>query len=181
MAGENLADVVNLADAAGLAEVESRLRRLEARLRAAEDQLEILRLLNSYGPLVDSGSAEEAADLWISGGGYEFGVPAGSAVRVEAPQGLADLYRTEPHTGLVAAGVAHLTAPPRVTVSGDTAEAVGYSFVVLREDDRWFLWRAAVNHWTLLRTPAGWRIRDRRNRVLDGSPESQAIMRLVRG
>lgn len=162
-------------------DVEGRLRELEARVRAAEDQLEILRLLNSYGPLVDSGSADQAADLWVTGGGYEFGVPAGGTVRVEAPLGLADLYRTEPHTGLVADGVAHLTATPRVTVSGDTADAVGYSFVVRREDERWFLWRAAINHWTLLRTPDGWRIRERRNRVLDGSPESRAIMRLALG
>jgi hypothetical protein len=34
---------------------EERLAALETRLRVAEDKLEILDLLNSYGPLVDSG------------------------------------------------------------------------------------------------------------------------------
>ena len=46
-------------------------------------------------------------------------------------------------------------------MKGDTAQAVGYSFVVLKEGDRWFLWRAAINEWTLVRTPDGWRIKER--------------------
>ena len=58
---------------------------------------------------------------------------------------------------------------PKFTVRGDEAEALGYSVVILREDDRWFLWRAAVNHWTLKRTDDGWRIVERFNRSLNGS------------
>jgi hypothetical protein len=76
-------------------------------------------------------------------------------------------------------GCAHLTATPKISVNGDEAEAVGYSFVVLREGERWFLWRAAVNHWTLRRTDAGWRIVERFNRALNGSPESHETMRKV--
>jgi hypothetical protein len=45
--------------------IEERLTALESRLRHAEDKLEILNLLNSYGPLVDSGSAHEAAARWV--------------------------------------------------------------------------------------------------------------------
>ena len=37
---------------------EDRLAALEVRLQAAEDHLAILNLLNSYGPLVDSGGVE---------------------------------------------------------------------------------------------------------------------------
>ncbi len=44
---------------------EDRLAALEKRLLAAEDQLEIIRLLNSYGPQVDSGESEAAAHLWV--------------------------------------------------------------------------------------------------------------------
>jgi hypothetical protein len=47
----------------------------------------------------------------------------------------------------------------------------------LREGERWFLWRASANHWTLKRTASGWRIDTRYNRVLDGSDESHEVLR----
>ena len=161
--------------------VEQRLEQLETRLRAAEDQLEILRLLNSYGPLVDSGSSEPAAALWVDGGGYNFSGGLSGGTRLAAPQDLVAMYETAGHKGLVATGVSHLTATPRITVTGDTAAAVGYSFVVLKEGERWYLWRAAINHWTLARTEDGWRIQERFNRALDGSAESHETMRKVLG
>jgi hypothetical protein len=153
-----------------------RLAALESRLRVVEDELEILRLLTGYGPLVDSRSAAAAAEMWVAGGGYDFGgAPHGR--RVEAPDGLIDLYESDLHSRLVDAGCCHLTATPRITVSGDAAEAVGYSFVIVREGERWQVQRAAINHWTLVRASAGWRVQERFNRVLDGSPESHEVMR----
>lgn len=163
---------------------EERLAALEARLRAAEDHLEILNLLNSYGPLVDSATGKEAGELWVEGGGYNFGLNGGGTKRLSAPDEIAGMYSWEGHLDLVNAGCSHLTATPKITIDGDDAQAVGYSFVVLRDkngpgDDRWYLWRAAVNHWTLRRTPQGWRIVERFNRTLNGSEESHEIMRKV--
>jgi hypothetical protein len=160
-------------------DTEQRLAALEARLRKAEDHLEILNLLNTYGPLVDSATAEPAGKLWVEGGGYNFTVPDGGTKRLEAPDEIAAMYGWPGHLDLVNTGCAHMTATPKITVDGDEAQAVGYSFVVLREDERWFLWRAAVNHWTLRRTDAGWRIVERFNRALNGSPESHETMRKV--
>ena len=159
--------------------IEQRLDALEKRCRAAEDHLEILNLVNSYGPLVDSGSDQDAVKLWVEGGGYNYGLPGGGTNRLEAPEPLAGMYRSEGHMGLVTTGCSHLTATPKVTVDGDDAQAVGYSFVVLREGERWILWRAAVNHWKLRRTGQGWRIVERFNRTLDGGPESHETMRKV--
>lgn len=159
--------------------VEERLAALEGRLRAAEDHLEILNLLNTYGPLVDSATGQPAGELWVEGGGYNFTLPDGSAKRLEAPDEIAGMYAWQGHLDLVNNGCAHLTATPKITVDGDEAQAVGYSFVVLREGERWFLWRAAVNHWTLTRTSAGWRIAERFNRTLDGSEQSHETMRKV--
>lgn len=155
--------------------VEERLAALEARVRAAEDQLEILRLLNTYGPLVDSGESYPAAHLWVEGGHYDMG----GVYRAEAFDQIAAVYELEGHKNLVNTGVSHLTATPRITVDGDVGEAVAYSFVVLKEGDRWYFWRAAINHWTLVRTADGWRIKERFNRVLDGSPDSHDVMRRV--
>jgi hypothetical protein len=159
--------------------IEDRLAALEARCRAAEDHLEILNLLNSYGPLVDSATAKEAGELWVAGGGYNFGLNEGGTKRLEAPGEIAGMYGWDGHVELVETGCSHLTATPKITVDGDAAQAVGYSFVVLREGDRWYLWRAAINHWTLRRTEDGWRIVERFNRTLDGSAESHEIMRKV--
>lgn len=159
--------------------IEDRLAALEARVRAAEDHLEILNLLNTYGPLVDSATAEPAGELWVKGGGYNFTLPDGGDKRLEAPDEIAGMYGWPGHIDLVNTGCAHMTATPKIMVEGDDAQAVGYSFVILREGDRWFVWRAAVNHWTLRRTDAGWRIVERFNRALNGSPESHDTMRKV--
>lgn len=159
--------------------LEQRLAALETRLRAAEDQLAIQNLLMTYGPLVDSATAEAAGRLWIEGGGYSFTLPDGGSKRLAAPEEIAGMYNWPGHLELVNTGCAHLTATPKITVQGDDAQAVGYSVVVLKEGDRWFLWRAAVNHWTLRRTREGWRIVERFNRALDGSVESHEVMRKV--
>jgi hypothetical protein len=152
--------------------IEERLAALESRLRSAEDQLEIIGLLNTYGPAVDSGSAEAAADLWIADGIYD----AGGVTRF-TPEALKAMYNDEGHQGLVHTGSSHLTATPRIEVHGDHAEAVAYSFVVVRRGDEWYVMRGAINHWQLVRTAHGWRIKERFNRVLDGSPESHEVMR----
>jgi hypothetical protein len=159
--------------------IEERLAALEARCRAAEDHLEIQNLLVSYGPLVDSGSDQDAVQLWVDGGGYNFGLPDGSTGRLVAFEELSGLYRSKGHMSLVNTGCSHLTATPKITVDGDDAQAVGYSFVVLREGERWYLWRAAINHWVLKRAEAGWRIVERFNRTLDGSEISHETMRKV--
>jgi len=162
-----------------LEDLEARVAGLEARLRSAEDQLAIQNLLMTYGPLVDSATGGPAGELWVDGGGYSFTLPDGGTKRLSAPDEIAGMYAWQGHLDLVDTGCAHLTAPPRISVHGDEAEAVGYSVVILKEGERWFLWRAAVNHWTLARTPHGWRIVERFNRALDGSPESHEVMRKV--
>lgn len=158
---------------------DDRIAHLESRLRAAEDHLEILNLLSSYGPLVDSGTSEAAAKMWIEGGGYNFTLPNGADSRLEAPGELVAMYESQGHQNLVMTGASHLTATPKIKIHGDAATAVGYSFVVLREGERWFVWRAAINHWTLTRTDQGWRIVERVNRTLNGTPESHETMRKV--
>ena len=158
---------------------EARLLEIEARLQKAEDQLEILNLLNSYGPLVDSATAGPAGDLWLPGGGYSFTLPDGGTKRLSAPDEIAGMYGWPGHLDLVNTGCAHMTGTPKITVDGDAAQAVGYSVVILKEDDRWYLWRAAVNHWALVRTAEGWRIAERVNRTLDGSPGSHDVMKRV--
>jgi hypothetical protein len=157
---------------------DDRLASLETRVQKVEDELAILRLLHSYGPLVDSGSTVEAAALWTEGGTYEFS-DGDEVARLEAPLDLEKLYSSDFHQSLIATGSAHLTGPPVMTIDGDRAQAVAYSFVVVRDGDRWLVLRAAINHWSLIRSSVGWRVERRRNRVLNGSEESRRLMRKV--
>ena len=159
--------------------LEGRVAALEARLRTTEDHLEILNLLNRYGPLVDSGSSEAAAALWIEGGGYNYSGGSSRETRLEAPAELIAVYEGSGHQTLVKTGAAHLLAAPTITIEGDRASAIGYTVVVLRESDRWYILRAAINHFTLVRTPDGWRIAERFNRTITGTEESHEVMRRI--
>lgn len=153
--------------------VEDRLTALEGRLRIAEDQLEIMRLLATYGPAADSGEGDAAANLWTGDGVYD----AGGIVRMEGHDAIEAMYSSRQHLELINQGSGHLTMAPQITVDGDTARAVAYSLVCLRDGDGWLIWRAAANRWNLRRTEAGWRIIERFNRTLDGSAESHDVLR----
>jgi hypothetical protein len=154
-----------------MATIEDRLAVLEARLQAAEDQLAIIRLIASYAPAVDSGANHAAAALWVEDGVYDVGGLTravgrdGIAARIDLNQDLAARDR----------GYGHLLTTPRITLQGDAAEAVNYSFAFTRKerDDRWELDRASANHWRLARTPEGWRVVERFNRLMDGAPISR--------
>ena len=162
--------------------IEERLAAVEARLRTAEDKLEIMRLVNNYGPLADSGSSKEAAELWVEDGVYDVG---GSDVspshRTIGHEKLMAIYDSPGHQELIHTGSAHFIGPLSITVDGDTAEAVAFSTVIKKEGERWILWRAAINHFELVRTPDGWRMKVRTNRVLNGSEVSHNLMRKVLG
>lgn len=155
---------------------DDRIAGLEKRLQKAEDYLEILNLLNSYGPLVDSGTNEAAAGLWINGGGYNYSGGQSGGTRLEAPEQLLKVYEGDGHQSLLEAGCAHLQSTPKISITGDQATALGYSFVILRESDRWYVFRAAANHYSLARTSEGWRIAERYNRTLTGSKESRELL-----
>jgi len=51
--------------------VEERLAVLEQRLRRAEDELAIARLMASYGPLADAGDADAVAGVWAEDCEYD--------------------------------------------------------------------------------------------------------------
>lgn len=152
---------------------EERIARIEQRLARVEDELAIYRLLATYGPLADAGLGEQAAALWVDEGIYH---PGGLAP-AQGRAALIDIYNSPNHQHFVRHGSMHMTAPVRIDIDGDTAEAVGYSLLALNDGANGFrLLRAGINHWTFARTSRGWRIVERLNRVLDGSPEAQALL-----
>ncbi|WP_211592926.1 MULTISPECIES: nuclear transport factor 2 family protein [unclassified Microbispora] len=152
-------------------DVERRLARLEERVRVLEDEREVTRLILSYGPLVDSGSADEVAELWEPDGVYDV-----DELLMRGREQIAAMVRSDAHQGWIAGGCAHFNGAPHVTVSGDEATAIGYSLMVVNRPEGFTLRRATAHHWTLRRGPEGWRVVNRTARVLDGRPESPRLL-----
>jgi hypothetical protein len=153
-------------------DLEETVRALEKRVGELEDRLAIYQLMFSYGPAADSGSCEAAAHLWTADGVYDVGDLAPMTGHAE----LQKMYEGPRHQSLIKGGSSHLTASPCVTVTGDTAVATCYSFVVLREGDGYKIWRASSNRWELVREVGAWRIKRRSNQLLDGSEASRQLL-----
>ncbi|MBE9372941.1 nuclear transport factor 2 family protein [Saccharopolyspora sp. HNM0983] len=150
--------------------VEERLAALEAEVGRLADERAVTRLVLSYGPLVDSGSADEVAGLWEPDGVYDV-----DELFMAGREQIAAMVRSTGHQDWIRGGCAHFAGPPHVTVHEDEATAVGYTAMVVRDGERFVLRRATANVWRLRRGPDGWRVVTRTNRLLDGRAESRAL------
>jgi len=144
------------------------LRAMVARLSDVE---EIRSLIGGYGPAVDRGDSMAAAGLWADDGVYDLG-ELGSRSGHEA---IAALLDGAMHQDLIHGGAAHLLGPPRIDLDGDEAIAVCHSCVIRWTGDVFELFRVAANRWALRRTPLGWRVTERTNRLLTGSADARAL------
>lgn len=151
---------------------DDRLAALERRVGFLEDQVELLRLINSWGPAVDTGAAEQAAALWADGGVLESDLS-----RLQGPAEVAAMVDSEGQQALIGQGCAHVQAYPLLSIDGDRASAVGYSRVYRYVDGGHEVWRVSANRWEFRRTPEGWRVAHRVNHVIDGGPEAREILR----
>jgi hypothetical protein len=163
-AGDDSADIVTAAR-------EERLASLERRVRVLEDHVAILRLINSWGPAVDTGSSREAGALWDDDGVLESDLS-----RLEGPAGVTAMVDSDGQRALIAQGCAHVQTAPVVNVEGDRATVIAYSQVYLHGDESHAVWRVSANKWECARGPEGWRITRRVNRVIDGGGDSHAIL-----
>lgn len=143
-------------------EFDERLRALEARLRAVEDELSLYRLMTSYGPAADSGDGVKASEIWTEDGIYDADGPGVMDGRGAIVAMLAD----EGHQSMVP-GCAHLNHPVVIQLDGDRATAVGYSQVWRTDDGTHRVFRLAANRWEFARGDEGWRVVRRTNRKLD--------------
>ncbi len=150
---------------------EGRLAALEQRVQRLEDEVAILRLINSWGPAVDTGSSEAAGALWD-----ENGVLESDLSHLVGPAAVVTMVDSDGQQELIRQGCAHVQTAPMVAVDGDRAEAVTYSQVYLHSTDGHSIWRVSANRWEFARTAAGWRVTRRANRVIDGGPEARQIL-----
>lgn len=153
-----------------MGDIEDRLTALETEVRQMADERAVTRLVLSYGPLVDSGNAEDVADLWETDGVYDV-----DELLMSSRDEVAAMVRSSGHQGWIQGGCAHFAGPPHVTVDGDDAVAVGYTMMVVRDEGRFVLRRATANFWQLRRHADSWHVVRRTNRVLDGRAEARAL------
>lgn len=140
---------------------------LVARIRALEDQVEIMQLVAQYGPAVDSGSGEAAAALWTGDGTFD-AVPH---LRMRGRDDIAAMVSGEGHQSLINNGCGHVLTVPHVVVDGDQAAGRSYALNIRWDASAGRFWvaRVSANTWRWERTPQGWRIGERINASLDGT------------
>lgn len=149
-----------------------RLAALEERVRLLEDQLEIQRLIMSWGPAVDTGDSAAAAALFTDDCVLESDLSY-----LVSPAAIAAMVLGEGHQALIHDGSAHIPALPLVRVDGDEATAVGYTRVYRHTPAGYEVWRVSANRWELRRTAQGWRVARRTNQVIDGSGKADEVLR----
>jgi ketosteroid isomerase-like protein len=150
---------------------EDRQAALEDRVRLLEDQLAIHRIVNSWGPAVDTGDSRAAAELWADDGVLESDLS-----HLVGPEAVAAMVESDGQQTLIRQGCAHVQAFPLVTIDGDVATATGYSRVYRYLDGGHEIWRVSANRWEFRRTDGGWRVTRRVNHVIDGGPEAQELL-----
>lgn len=144
---------------------------LEARVERLERELALYRLIATYGPAVDSGSAPAAAALWAADGVYDFGDGV-----LEGARAVEAMIDGRAHQSLIHEGVAHMLGLPLVDIDGDHAVVTCYSQVCRRIEDGFRVWRVSANRWELDWDGTRWRTAERRAYVLDGSERARALL-----
>lgn len=150
------------------------LAQLTSRLRAVEDQLEILQLVAQYGPAVDSGAGAATAALWTEDGTFA-AIPQR---HMRGREDIENMVHGAGHQSLIHAGCGHVLSTPHVVIEGD--QATGRSYALnLRWDpasERFWVARVSANTWRWVRTPGGWRIAERINAPLDGTAAHRELL-----
>jgi len=154
--------------------LEENIAALQARVQQLEDHLEITQLVAQYGPSVDSGSAEATADLWTQDGSFD----AVGAITMHGHEQIAGMVRSQGHQDLILHGCGHVLTVPHVVVDGDEARGRSYALNIRWDADEQRFWvaRLSANTWHWVRTDDGWKVKERVNANLDGTPEHRAVL-----
>ena len=159
---------------------------LEDRLRAIEDRLEILNLIASHPPSADSGADYFTRAVYTEDGVIDLG---GGKV-ASGNEKIAAMVKEPGHQAAIAGGLCHFAGLPRIEIDGDTATVTSYLQILTPHPTAephevpnhgvtkgFRIHRAGANRWELVRTAAGWKIKRRTLRPLDGSEPARELLR----
>ena len=159
---------------------------LEERLRAVEDRLEIINLIASHPPAADTGADYYTRQSFVEDGVIDLGGGKGATGNAAIAAG----QQSPGHLAAIAGGLAHFAGLPRIELDGDTAVATSYLQILTPHPSAephevpnhgvskgYRVHRVGANRWELVRTPAGWKIKRRMLRSLDGTEPARDILR----
>ncbi|MGW3283433.1 nuclear transport factor 2 family protein [Streptomyces sp. NPDC001002] len=155
-------------------ELLSAVEELTQKVRALEDQAEIAQLVAQYGPAVDSGSGEAAAELWTRDGVFD----VVGHFTMHGHEGISGMVHGTGHQHLISNGAAHVLTVPHIQVDGDRATGRGYALNIRWDPDadRFWVARVSANTWRWARTADGWRVVERVNANLDGTAAHRELL-----
>ena len=146
---------------------------LAGQVRAVEDQVEIMQLVaqspvvrqrprRGHRRAVDEDGSFDAVPVW----------------EMRGRDDIISMVHGPGHQRLIHNGCGHVLTVPHIVVDGDQATGRSYALNIRwdPEADRFWVARVSANTWTWVRTPAGWRIADRVNAPLDGTPEHREML-----
>jgi hypothetical protein len=161
-------------------------RTVEERLRAVEDQLEILKLIASHPPSADAAIDYFTRAVYVEDGVIDLGGGKGAT----GNQKIAGMVNEPGHQAAIAGGLAHFAGLPRIDIDGDTAVVHSYLQIITPHPTAepyevpnhgvgkgYRIHRVGANKWELVRTASGWKIKRRTLRPLDGSEPAREILR----
>ena len=160
---------------------------LEQRIRAVEDRLEIYNLIASHPPSADTGAAAYAEAIYTEDGVFDRGPNLSGATGNKA---IAASLQSDGHQAAIAGGLAHFAGLPHIALDGDTAVVTSYLQILTPKKSGemvevpnhgasrgYHIHRVVTNRWELVRTTAGWKIKRRSLRLVDGSEPSRELLR----
>src|SRR5205085_809966 len=159
---------------------------IEQRLRAIEDRLEIYNLIASHPPTADTGAGELARNLYAENAIVDLG----GAKTASGRDAIAAMVEAPGHRAAIAGGLAHFAALPHIALDGDAAVVTSYLQILTPHPTAdavevpnhgasagFRIHRVAANRWELARTAAGWKIKRRTLRPLDGTEPARQLLR----
>lgn len=147
---------------------------LIARVELLEDKLAITELLTAYSPAVDSGSADEVANLWLEDGVYDVDTGA-----MHGRGELRAMVKSDAHQHWIMNGAAHMMTPAHIRINGNEAVATCHSQLIIKDPENpkgFKVLRITANRWELVKNDGVWKVKLRTNSILDGRPEARAIL-----
>ena len=152
---------------------------LKERIRAIEDRLGDLQPGSpAIRPGADTGADYYTRTVYAEDGVFDRGPHTGGAGR----DAVAAVVKTPEHQAAINGGLAHFCGLPYVELDGDHAAVTSYLQILMPDPNGlavelpnhgtskgFRIHRVAANRWELVRTDAGWKIKRRTLRPLDGS------------
>lgn len=160
---------------------------IEQRVRAIEDRLEIYNLIAGHPPSADTGADYYAEAVYAEDGTFDRGAGLSGATGNKA---IGAMLKSEGHQAAIAGGLAHFTGLPHIALDGDHAVVTSYLQILTPKTSGeaievpnhgasrgYHIHRVAANRWELERTAAGWKIKRRSIRLIDGTEPPREILR----